>query len=749
VLATLILVSALGSAGAPAGHTDYNEWLELAPLPTPRGQHMTAFVETDSGPRLYVIGGQRSVSDPMEKTCLEYSPRTNSWRARAKMRDARGLGQAFAVGGKVYVLGGCATIGTPLAEVEVFDPETNNWSLRGDMPESLYDFSVAVWRDSLVYVIGGGSWFSGLPPKNRVWLFDPAGRMWRPASGLPLPLGASCAGAIGDTIVVATGWTESGPTNRAWAGYVDTLDPTTISWHEIETLPGARRCRAAGAVLDNDLYVVGGLTLDSAPADNHQPESFRVLGDAWCYSLATTAWSGRAAKPSPTANAPAAAGPGLHKVCIAGGYPGVLPYLRTTEALNLGPHLHDCAVTAIRSPAGRMTPEDTVPVVVTFRNFGALTESAPCRVSLYDSTVGSVALSVDTTVELAIGASLDVEFGLFVPEPGRVFGMTAAVGLTEDEDRTNDTLFARTRTTPGSDPDGFGYVYESTQEPDFVTFAWFDTAGSTHLGNWNPNPDEGTSQRRLPFDFRFYGDSANYIWVCTNGFIGYSDFVLGQNRPLPFEGISGLVAPFWDDLDLTDTGAVYEKLSADTALYTWLDVPRYQTGSRTRLDSGLLSFQVAFIYPGTIRFNYLRMAAACSSATIGIQGGDGAYGWYSEYVYNGEPARHIPVDSTSVVFREPGSGVSESPGSAARPRFAIRPNPVGRVLSIALPPRARRLKIVDITGRTVECFPTDQGQGPVEIDLESRGIAPGVYVAVVETPGGMVAARFVVTGPLP
>jgi len=145
---------------------DGDEWFEAAPLPGPRAFHMTAFARTDSGPRLYAIGGQRSPSDPMERLCVEYSPQSNLWRQRADMRQRRGLGQACAVNGRVYVLGGCSTFGTGLADVEVYDPATNAWTVGPNMPESLYDFGTAVWRDSLVFVLGGGSWHPSVPPST-------------------------------------------------------------------------------------------------------------------------------------------------------------------------------------------------------------------------------------------------------------------------------------------------------------------------------------------------------------------------------------------------------------------------------------------------------------------------------------------------------------------------------------------------------------------------------------------------------
>jgi hypothetical protein len=155
------------------------------PLPTARAFHMVTFCRTDSGPRMYAIGGQRSPSDTMERLCLEYSTTSNTWRSRASMRYSRGAGQACAVKNRVYVLGGFQTFGTGLNRVEVFNPTQNSWTTGPSMPESVYDFGAAVWRDSLIYVLGGGSWtLQASSFKLQAPDSDACG-LWLVACGLP------------------------------------------------------------------------------------------------------------------------------------------------------------------------------------------------------------------------------------------------------------------------------------------------------------------------------------------------------------------------------------------------------------------------------------------------------------------------------------------------------------------------------------------------------------------------------------
>ena len=698
----IFLAMALVYSTALAGPvTDGNEWFEVAPLPGPRAFHMTAFASTDSGPRLYAIGGQRSPSDTMERTCIEYSPQSNSWRQRAAMRKRRGLGQACVVQGRVYVLGGCETFGTGLADVGVYDPAANAWTVGPNMPENLYDFGTVVWRDSLIFTLGGGSWHPSMPPTDAVWMFDQSTSTWYAATPLPAPLGAFACAIFGDTILLASGWTDSGPTNKAWMGLVDSTIPSIIYWQGLDTLPGPRRCRAACGVANHELYVVGGLKLDATaslglhPSSLHlhpssfilPPSAFSVLSDVWSFGAGTGLWHERAAKPHPVSSVFGSGSDPAGRIYVPGGYPGTAPYSQTTEYLDMTSFTHDVGVTGIVSPSGRLVPDDPCPVLVVLRNFGAAGETLTARITILDSATQAPVFERDTVLELAPDSSQPVDFGILVPSGHAVFHATAFVSLAGDENPGNDTGRQRSRTTTGSDPDGFGYIYESSQEPDSLAFSWFDPAGGTVINDWNPNPDEGTSRRRLPFKFHFYGDSTNRIYVCTNGYIQTSNSIAGLNSTLPYEGITDIVAPFWDDLSLRDAGQVYENFTSEQAVYTWVGAARAQP------DTGRLTFQVILEHSGNIRFNYLDVTADATSSTVGIQGDDGSWNWYQQYVYNADPLKHVPADSTSILFRAPGVGIAEPPFAIRHSPFAISvsPNPCHGRATVSFSPLASRL----------------------------------------------------------
>jgi len=701
---TLLIVVAL-SAAVPAAIARPllagNEWFEVAPMPGSRAFHMTTFASTDSGPRMYAIGGQRSPSDTMERLCIEYSPQSNSWRQRAAMTQRRGLGQACALKGKVWVFGGSRLFGTGLADVEIYDPAADAWTAGPNMPKGLYDFGAAVWRDSLVWVLGGGSWHPSMPPTGTVRLYDPTLNIWYSATSLPEPLGAMACGIVGDTLLVATGWTGSGPTNRAWRGILNPSNPRVISWQELDTLPGRRRCRATCGVANGELCVIGGLVLDATPSLGLHPSSlspspsgFSALSEVW--SLAgSNQWTGRAAKPHAVSCVYGTGTAPSNRIYVPGGYPGTAPYLQTTEYLDMSNYSHDVGATAIVSPVGRLVPNAACSVSVLVRNFGTEAEDLNAHVAIIDSITQLPVFTGDSAFSLAPDSSRLVEFGSFVPPGQTVFHTTASVSLAGDQNPDNDTARAGSRTTLGSDPDGYGYIYKSTQEPDNLAFSWFDPSGGTLITDWAPNGNEGTSRRNLPFQFNFYSTAVVRVYVCSNGYLQTSNNIAGLNFPLPYEGITSIIAPFWDDLSVRDSGQVYENFTTDRAVYTWVDARRAPP------DTGRLTFQVILQLNGDIRFNYLNVTADASSSTIGIQGGDGSWNWYQEYVHNADPTEHVPTSSTSILFDKPPLGIKERQSSSMLPVELRAPSVCRGPVRMTVGAEVRSVQVFNVSGSLV------------------------------------------------
>ncbi len=715
MLSTLLLVSAV-LAG----------WQDRTPLPGPRAQHMLAATRDSTGPLLLAIGGRRSLAAAMEPTCLAYSPSNNSWTSRSAMHTSRGIGRAVALGNRVYVIGGCATFGIGLRAVESYDPVADSWHTCPSVPVLVHDCAAASWRDSLLYVLGGGNWSPSSPPTANVWLYNALTQEWDSATPLPEPIGAAAAEIIGDTVIVACGWTDSGPSNRVWRGIINAGMPEYIYWESYDTLPARPRYRPVSAVAGDRFYLAGGTVADRT-----------VSTETWALDLLGREWTPAPALPGPLTDVSGAGviGSRLH---VAGGYAGVAPFLADHWCLNTLAVEHDVGPEALLSPQGRLVPDSAHAVQAVVRNFTANPESASVTVRVTDSVSGQL------VIESGLGTFLDsadcetLDLGLFTPEPGRYYLARLVTGLAGDEDPTNDTLLARCRTASGSLPDGFGYVYRTTQEPDTVDFSWLDPLPGDTIDNWQPNADDGVARRDLPFAFPFYDTVFTRLYIGTNGTVQASDNSSAANRPFPVYDSPYLAAPFWDDLNLRAAGRVIERLDSSAALYTWLGVPRYTS------PDDRLTFQVLLRNDGRVAFSYLDMAGATDSSTVGIQGQDGAGRWYLEYVFDAAPAGHQPKDSTTVVFFPPFSGVAEPKPHPALPGLTVSCPALirGPSIRVRLGPAAAgpvRLELLDAAGRLLQI--RDLGGSTDQLDWRVGRLAAGLYFIRACTPLGAAATR--------
>ena len=120
-----------------------------------------------------------------------YDPETDTWVRKQDMsrhRMAYGIG---VVAGKIYAIGGTVAIqpGAPwrVDLVEVYDPATDTWSKRADMPTRRRAVKAAVIQDTL-YAIGGDGWppdGQGGPALATIEAYHPKTNRWRKKPDMP------------------------------------------------------------------------------------------------------------------------------------------------------------------------------------------------------------------------------------------------------------------------------------------------------------------------------------------------------------------------------------------------------------------------------------------------------------------------------------------------------------------------------------------------------------------------------------
>jgi len=159
-----------GRTGGQFTTVDLNEvydpetdtWITKAPIPYPVVQYASAVVDD----KIFIMGGQDEFADTVNLDLVQvYDPSTDIWSFGTPMPNVVWQAAAGATTGvwapkRIYLIGGLpehSLFGTNIAQV--YNPETDSWTLGASMPTSRFNFAVGVVNDTL-YAIGGVPFFN-------------------------------------------------------------------------------------------------------------------------------------------------------------------------------------------------------------------------------------------------------------------------------------------------------------------------------------------------------------------------------------------------------------------------------------------------------------------------------------------------------------------------------------------------------------------------------------------------------------
>lgn len=211
-------------------------------------------------------------------------------------------------------------------------------------------------------------------------------------------------------------------------------------------------------------------------------------------------------------------------------------------------------------------------------------------------------------------------------------------------------------------PDEYGYwAYSnsdtsSTHQP---TYDWIEIAppGPGSVIDEITDEDAATVTIPLPFSFRYYGINYTYISVCSNGFLamGSTSYRWGDNSPIPSSnGPPSMIAPFWDDLDPSLAGDIYQYYDSEN--HRWIvefdGVAHYGASSQRETFEVILydpSYRPTPTGDGEILFQYQAVANS-ESNTVGIENDDQTTG--IQYLYNNslDPTASPLTGGTAIKF---------------------------------------------------------------------------------------------------
>ena len=241
----------------------------------------------------------------------------NEWSVRKPMPTAReGLGVAW-LNGKIYAIGGLNDEDI-LAVNEEYDPVKDSWEIKEPMPTARHGFAVAAFQ-SKIYVFGGtigtaeNSGFTGVTE-----VYDPVTDAWKTKTQMPTPRSDMCANVVDGKIYLIGGknyWLESTIYHELDVNEV--YDPINDTWTTVSSIPVPTFGYASAAV-DDKIYIIGGARQFSPSWNN-----LTTINSNQVYDVQNDTWSNGAELPTPRSYAAAVATSGVtapQSIYVVGGF---------------------------------------------------------------------------------------------------------------------------------------------------------------------------------------------------------------------------------------------------------------------------------------------------------------------------------------------------------------------------------------------------------------------------------------------
>jgi N-acetylneuraminic acid mutarotase len=225
------------------------------------------------GNSIVVVGGQGTQGTLRRVDA--YNVETRTWTALKSLPAPRyDLIGATAIHGKLYVAGGASANGDCVRTLFVYDPATNSWTRKADMPRTgCHGVQANILGQLYIYTLYTGSaaeptLFASYNPRTDKWVRRPIPDEIHQA----YPVG----GAINDKFYLTGGIDASGQPSRVLHVY----DPATKMWTKKSPMPTGRD-NSFGAVFHGKLFVAGGVVPRDVWVSTDVVEAYDPLTDTW------------------------------------------------------------------------------------------------------------------------------------------------------------------------------------------------------------------------------------------------------------------------------------------------------------------------------------------------------------------------------------------------------------------------------------------------------------------------------------
>ena len=246
-----------------------NTWSKKTDMPTTRLALSTGVVDGI----IYAIGGWDATAGLMNRV-EAYDPSTDTWSRKANMPTPRFTPAVGVVDGIIYAIGGGYGV---RSVAEAYDPSTDTWTKKANMPTPRQQLPpIAPVVDGKIYVIGGGAKNVG-PAYSAVEVYDPVTDKWEKKTDMPTPRWGVTTTVVNGKIYAIGGFADGGialPT-------VEVYDPQTDTWTQETDMP-TPRARMSASVVNGQIYVIGGIwngtTVEAYDTGFREPQSVNPAG---------------------------------------------------------------------------------------------------------------------------------------------------------------------------------------------------------------------------------------------------------------------------------------------------------------------------------------------------------------------------------------------------------------------------------------------------------------------------------------
>ena len=242
------------------------QWMPRTEMPTARFNFGTCVVDG----KVFAIGGEvDKFGDTSIATVEMYDPKTDTWERKADMPTTRAGVSTLVVDGKIYAIGGgkgkkdqvgdgWVHSGKLLPTIEMYDPVTDTWTQKADMPVPRCSNSTCI-VDGKIYIIGGVAANGKQGRLDSVDIYDPATDTWTKGKSMNHARGGASVSVVNGKIYVmgGVGWPQIPNHPGPFLSSVEVFNPETNHWKEIAEMPTPKGFHTA-SVINGKIYVIGG-----------------------------------------------------------------------------------------------------------------------------------------------------------------------------------------------------------------------------------------------------------------------------------------------------------------------------------------------------------------------------------------------------------------------------------------------------------------------------------------------------------